>query len=660
MPRERTWGTPAGRSRQYFRPRPPYTLLVLALTAGALVLGGLLLSDVAGRWVPLFRAPLMPGALVARHSGIVNCDACHVPLTGVSNFRCQRCHDEAGPGRLTQVAHAGRHYGRLLASKDPYAFEQVQNLPCAQCHIEHRGRGAALSKLPPGRCEACHARKRSDADGPRPRIADFQDHVEFGILAAALRNKTQPEHETGIFFSHAEHMVDVTKDLKKRKVPIRSARTVCEECHVLDLGAPEGHRDFQPITAAGQCLRCHTADLKADPVALQDLVAMDSLDPPACGSPGIQCNGAQVTLIGVSHRDPFILRNVRALRRELYPAEHVRESQELLLLVARLERRILLSEPVASLTADALGDRMTTFRGELALIAERLKQQEGVAPVDPRARLAEVLAAAQEGGDPGLETLERLLRAPQTPRSTVDFERERDALLRLLDAIAAAEGVPPSTKQRAAFLRLRLLSIEPGEPPSAGLERARRDRQESLDRLEDEQRLRRSGLPPAELASSLPRLQAALTEATARLRELRELDALGEARPEDRPRKERALRAVLGERDQSGCLKCHDVRDGTFLPVTASHPVLTLAVFTHEAHLVATPPERSFLARLMSPAPPPPGESVCDRCHGDVSQSKKSTDLHLLSITSCRECHNPRGQTQDCELCHRYHPPLSL
>jgi hypothetical protein len=674
MPRERTWGTPGGRSKGYFFPRGPYRLPALALLLGLACFGAFVMVDEGGRWVSRLRTPLMPGRLIDKHATILSCEECHVPARGVSNFRCQRCHDESGPGRTTQVAHVGRHYARLVAGKDPDAQGQVQNLQCALCHVEHRGRDASLAAVSEGRCVDCHGARRRDAEGPRPVIADFRTHPEFRMLLEAGARKTPTEIEKGIQFSHAEHMGPVEKDLKKSQVLVTTRERLCEACHSLEAGGPQGHRDFVPVISEVHCLRCHKAELKMDPAPLQDLLAEGSIDPLTCGAVGVSCSEGDAVMSRITHRDPWLLHNVRKLRRELYPAEHAREYTDLLVRAAQLQRRLLLVEPLATLPTARLLARASSFRSDLALIAQRIETREKT-PADASGgldRLKEVGEAARAGGDPEAEDfLKRLqgLSGGGQPLSLEAFERQRDALLQVLDSLAAGDGATPGIKGRVAYLRLRLLALEPGEPPLAGLRRAQRDRQEDSDRADDETRLRGSGIVASRVPNGVAAVESALNETMMRLGELRELDTLPEARPEERKRKERALRALVGETDASGCAKCHVVQDGTFAPVVASRRVMTLSFFVHEPHLTTRPPPASTWERLLSkvrasagtPSPPAQGAAIlCSSCHSDMERSAKASELHIGSIVSCRECHNPRGQREDCELCHRYHPPLRL
>src|SRR5437870_2608580 len=102
MARKQTWGTP-GRTTHYLQPRPAYSRAARAFGLGAAV-AVVLLAFHLGGW----KEPLMPGGLSRPHATIETCQQCHLPRTGVSNLRCQRCHDPSGAGRLVQVAHVSQ------------------------------------------------------------------------------------------------------------------------------------------------------------------------------------------------------------------------------------------------------------------------------------------------------------------------------------------------------------------------------------------------------------------------------------------------------------------------------------------------------------------------------------------------------------------------
>ncbi|HEV7498852.1 MAG TPA: hypothetical protein VGQ33_02560, partial [Vicinamibacteria bacterium] len=95
MPRKPTWGTPT-RAEHYPPLRKRWQFLYPSAIAGAVVavilIGGHLLGA---------RGTLSPGTVTGAHGSIdSSCEQCHTTGQGVSNVRCQRCHDPASGGRL--------------------------------------------------------------------------------------------------------------------------------------------------------------------------------------------------------------------------------------------------------------------------------------------------------------------------------------------------------------------------------------------------------------------------------------------------------------------------------------------------------------------------------------------------------------------------------
>jgi len=666
MPRKKTWGTPGGRLRHYVFPRPWFPRLVLGLVLAAAVAGFLVLLQLAGGWLSPLREPLMPGSLADKHSTIAYCESCHAMGRGVSNFRCQRCHDESGPGRMTQAAHAGRHVPKQT---DVRGVESTEALDCVTCHVEHRGRQATLSVVSDTECAECHGAARETSEGPRPRISGFDDHPEFGVILAdrkARASGSRIQQVTGLFYSHAVHLKAARKKLGNGVPEVR----LCQECHKLEGPAgTSGHREFAAVTFDGDCVSCHRDELKVESAPAIDLVLQEkgAVAPFTCDAKVFSCGDA-VVKNSVAHRDPWVLLNLRKLRRELYPAEHAREYADLLARAARLRRRLFLAQPLAVLAANDLKPRRDAFADDLQKLDARIQARTAVTQdrTGGRARLEEVAGAASNAQSPALAALRSqidALKADQggAPVSGAEFEERRDELLRLLDAVATSEDADPRRRAQAAYLRLRVLSLAPGEPALEALRRARRQRELDLLRVEDEMGLRRSGIfALGNPGKGLRDVEATLSDIQARLQELKSLEVFPEAPSEDRRRKEAALRALAGEDDVSGCAKCHEIKNGTLAPVTASRRVLTLADFRHEPHLTATPPDPSLWRRLTGRAAPASAASSCASCHPGVEKSAVSTELHLEPISSCRECHRPRAQRQECELCHRYHPPSRI
>jgi predicted CXXCH cytochrome family protein len=673
MARPVSYGTPGGRSRHYFFPRPAYALVMASLLGAAILAVMLMLMDLGGRKVDLLRVPLMPGALTAQHSFLA-CEACHAPLKGATNLRCQRCHDESGPGRMTYLAHAGRHAARF-STADASPAEAPAERECVACHREHRGREAEQVERDDAQCVVCHGASRLGQDGPPPKIKSLEGHPEF-----AVRRRETVDQVTRLSFSHKDHVPEVRAELSP-SLQGRAGDELCARCHQMDATAGRA-ADLESVDAVRDCFRCHNHDkhLKVKPAPVDDLLkgigADGSLLRLACGAAGrdFRCAEGAAERTSVVHKDPWVMLNVRRLRRELYPEEHAREVARLRERLLRLRRRLYLAERPAGLPDDELQRRRQTLVENLRDLDARIRthQARGVDPKGGLGRVEEVLSALRGAQDPGADALQAQLlsvdRSPG-PLSETELQRRRDELLDLLDAIAAAPPADDATRRRADVLRARLYAVRAGDVALVGLRRAREQRAADLARVEDELRLRRRpDLPRAEPDTGLGRVSAALEDTTRRLRELTALQALPPViDPARRARKEASLEALTGRDHQSGCAKCHRIDKGTFgEPVLAAEPVLTLARFTHARHLRAAFPSdwASRLAAEPLPAaegqaPPARSPSLprCAYCHGDMERSELSAELHVPPIADCRACHAPGLQRQDCQLCHLYHPP---
>lgn len=654
MARRLSWGTPGGRAHRYFQPRPAWARLLFGAGLGAAALATGALLELGGRFLHPLRVPLMPGALIARHASETGerCEACHSGPR-VSNLRCQRCHDEAGPGRMTHVAHAGRHDDR------------VSNLECVRCHVEHRGAkdpaAARLVALDDGQCVTCHGARRRASDPERPRIGGFAGHPEF----AATREAGGEPVRIGGFFSHKKHFVQARKALQSRQPgAVPSDEAVCRSCHALT-GGEGGHRDFAPIDSAAHCFGCHDHqdDLKMEAIPDTEASAGASGDP--CGGEpderqGFECAGGAVRKTAVVHRDPWIRSRVDRLRKELYPEAHEKELAELLARQYRLARRLFLGQVLATLATKDLEARRADVEKELAAFDARAAAAAGAAA--PAKRVDEVLAALASSGEMDAALVQQLeaLRGQAAAAVAVGFEARRAELLELLDAVVVAE---PGLRARAQDLRLRLMLLAPGDLAGSSDRRGRAQRQEDLARLDDELKLRRAGLAQRgstqRASDDQARAVAALAQVRGRLGELRAVAALPAAEPAERARKQAALQALLGKARDTGCARCHVVEKASFLPLSLARPILTLAEFRHEPHLGASTPRAGVLARMLgrgAAAVDAAPSGSCESCHPGMKQSEEAQELHLKGIASCRACHGV-GLSDQCQLCHRYHPP---
>lgn len=641
MPRPPTWGTPA-RSPHYVRPRRAGASTRLALALGAAV--GL--AAAGAHWFGP-RGAFSPGALSPRHAAYdARCEQCHLARGGGAvDVRCQRCHDPASGGRLSLQAHV--YFGSLDARRAAAAGE----LACARCHVEHRGGEVGLTRVDEVQCVRCHADPRRVS---RP-LRRFEQHPEFAVLARGARESA------GLIYSHLTHVTRgkgkkagyLLLDPELRRRGVDAPEKACTECHLREAG----DADFDPLDFGAHCLACHRDALKMNPVSADLVVPVEDLDERvveawAAGRADFERQGPLVLKPRVHHADEWILFNLRKLQRELDPQGYAARRRGLREQVAQLERRLVLAQPLAAEDAAALAARTQALEAELAQIDARLAAQAKAQPPHEQHRLDEVAAlAALVGGEAQRAEAERVQRdaralsaaapAPAAlPRA--EFERRREELLRLVDAIEAAA---PERRVQTDELRRRLAALQPGETSAELLQRAREQRRAALARLADERRLRASGsLPPA---ASLRRQEVRALERAREAVERRLAldDALPEppARPLSQPERRARLQAVADL--TLGCRYCHAISpEGAFAPAAAARPVLWRATFRHREHLTH-------------------GES-CASCHTgtrgarrySIETSDQASDLSVQGVDGCRACHRAGGATRACQACHDFHP----
>jgi hypothetical protein len=219
-------------ARRYFRrwTKAEKWKWLLTGVAGVIALGWLAAAPIAARLGrPNTDARYSHGPLANPHAAWeANCDVCHKPHTPADfpfnlfdargrwqDLACETCH--AGP------AHNGPGIsGHTIVG-------------CADCHHDHQGRTASLTKLPDTNCTNCHAKERI-------RVSHFATgHPEFRALKEEAEGKS---HTRTIKFSHALHMapgVSLSPDPRndraalRNKWPVSSLKQLtCQSCHELD------------------------------------------------------------------------------------------------------------------------------------------------------------------------------------------------------------------------------------------------------------------------------------------------------------------------------------------------------------------------------------------------------------------------------------------
>ncbi len=302
------------------RRRTPGGSRIVWIAAG-IAIGGI---PVTGLLIERMYGSADPGRQLAwAHATLDNdCAACHVTAETVSSEKCAACHSKL-PG-TSEIYSFDAHYAHYAPDRPTAVTLGAEGeVACAACHVEHRGRRADLrATATDGRCAACHA------------TGSFDDaHAEFGVLAERLTD------DAGLTFGHVRHVEYV---LQADNLEV--SEQACLACHV-----PAGDmRGFRPIAFDTACATCHlTGDIESAELPEQ---------PPGVPLLGDAGGGARLTLgverietvrerLGpgeqwagrasaaafevdagfvvktrVEHADPWILHNLRRLRRASYPS----------------------------------------------------------------------------------------------------------------------------------------------------------------------------------------------------------------------------------------------------------------------------------------------------------------------------------------------------
>ena len=236
-----------------------------------------------------------------------DCATCHEPFGGVTEARCQSCHEKAGDPLGVYGFQA--HYRYRSDSFDRAAASSLES-GCFECHREHEGRDALITRVPDDRCGSCHFDRFS------------AEHPEFQFVAESLPDPAN------LFFPHTVHVSEVRAEHE-----LEDVERTCLECHV---PRPDG-RSFEPISFDAHCSSCHLTSGTVTP----DLPVRQSANDGAAGvltleairtsrgpgsawtfyaNPGeFQARGANIRKRPVYHADPWVMENLRLIRERLYP-----------------------------------------------------------------------------------------------------------------------------------------------------------------------------------------------------------------------------------------------------------------------------------------------------------------------------------------------------
>ncbi len=263
---------------------------------------------------------ILRGPLSSNHADFEEeCSKCHKKLESVTNQKCSICHEKTRDsiGIYTFAAHyiyQSRDLKRIKSSQMEYGnLEQ----PCYSCHPEHLGRESLITRVPDVKCTRCHVYGSFNKNHP-----DF----EFS------RNHI-PDDST-LIFTHIRHTKFVLEFLEKKE-GTTYIENACLYCHNPD---PDG-MNFKPLDYDTHCGDCHlTADKETALLNVKD--PQDPTKPGVetlqmirrRGGPGtrwafyinpnefkILAGGRKVKKSPVYHEDPWVLENLKQIRRTLYP-----------------------------------------------------------------------------------------------------------------------------------------------------------------------------------------------------------------------------------------------------------------------------------------------------------------------------------------------------
>lgn len=339
-------------TRRYLRPANR-NIGLLWSAGGALCVALLLVGDT---WF-LGHRLVSNGPLSSSHASLErSCQSCHTPFGTVASDKCSACHEQytSHLGRYTFNAHYVHVSGDLTR-----AGVRDGETSCATCHLEHRGRDATVSRVPDTRCNACH------------EVGSFSlDHPEFEFAAQGILD------DTNLRFTHIRHVERVTAQYE---VGLQAS---CLACHVpVDDGA-----HFAPIDFDRDCSACHLDDDASEELPITPrgtpLVADESGAPIlALGVESLQTvrtrlgPGEQwaetmspasfeggdefevVAKLDLTHRDPWILHNLKRLRGAIYPNEGLTALLDAVGGDPAAERETLYAEALSTVSAYADGLR---------------------------------------------------------------------------------------------------------------------------------------------------------------------------------------------------------------------------------------------------------------------------------------------------------------
>jgi hypothetical protein len=345
----------------------------------------------------------------------------------VADALCSSCHEKTS--ELTIYDFPSHYLYRSndlrRISNDTLHTYHSRELPCRACHVEHRGRDAIITEVPDAKCLTCHQYGSFNTNHPEFEFAREKSPDDSTLKMTHLRHTVFVLQQ----MKGMEQIEPLFKTLKAETMDfVYFYEAACLYCH-----NPESDgKNFKNIDFDKHCAQCH---LKADAV-VQGLPKFDPGNPNAAGAetlrqmqqrggPGLAWTFAanpnlvsdqdgEVSKNPVIHKDPWILENLKRIRKRLYPADGLFDL-------------LNSSGPVSLPRVDSLYSEVI---GTLQLYANELQNRSEL-----KGEISKIKALLDAGG--------KRLETPSPTRSAAPFE---------FPLSNPDRGLPES--QRAGFLQL--------------------------------------------------------------------------------------------------------------------------------------------------------------------------------------------------------------
>lgn len=206
-----------------------YTVL-FAIGIAAVVAVPVALVRGGSTGLPIWTASVTPGPLSAAHEFLSGeCEACHVPMRGVTAATCLTCHVTAAPNLMTRPSTT---------------FHQTVG-ECAGCHLEHQGR----ARRPIAMDHTVLAAGAHAEEGTRHILARLEALLDRS--ASDLRGATPaapPGASGGLDCAGCHANRDPHRTLFGRD---------CQSCHITSAWTVAAYR--HPSPGSRDCVQCHQA-----------------------------------------------------------------------------------------------------------------------------------------------------------------------------------------------------------------------------------------------------------------------------------------------------------------------------------------------------------------------------------------------------------------